>query len=92
MNNKQSIPPSRFVKYPWSSILQKAEYEVIAQNIMKILKRTGDKFRRLTWIEYKAERLKDGNFSDTERVFFNEVINYCKDAESAQMFSKEWVI
>lgn len=64
------MKPSFFSsKYPWDSVFGKSECETIAQNIMKILQRTGDEFRTLSFEEYKDERLKDGNFSERERVF-----------------------
>lgn len=82
--------PSNFKKYPWNSVLQKSESETIAANIMVILERTGNKFRPLTWTEYKKERLKDGNFTELEKGYFEEVIPYCKSADTAQLFSKSW--
>ncbi len=84
------MKPSNFTSYPWSSVLQNSESETIAQNIMKILKRTGDEFRPITWEEYKEERLKDGNFSDREKSIFENVISYCKSADTAVLFCKTW--
>lgn len=82
--------PSNFTKYPWNSALKTAESEIVAQNIMKILERTGNTWRELSWIEYKKERLKDGNFSDREKEYFKQVINYCINPDTAVLFSKEW--
>ena len=84
------MKPSNFTKYPWNSITQKSECETIAKNIMLILKRTGDKFRPLTFDEYKSERLKDGNFTESEKQYFDKVIDYCKSPDTAKLFSKEW--
>lgn len=84
------MKPSNFINYPWSSVLNKSEYETVAQNIMKILKRTGDEFRPLSFTEYKTERIKDGNFTDNEENYFNEVIIFCRNADSAICFSKTW--
>ena len=84
------MKPSNFTSYPWSSVLGKSESETIAQNIMKILKRTGDKFRPLSFEEYKSERLKDGNFTNSEEIYFNAVIKYCGDSESALRFCSGW--
>jgi hypothetical protein len=86
------MKPSNFTCYPWDSILQKSECETIAQNIMKILQRTGDKFRPINFKEYKIERIKDGNFSDREEEYFNQVIMFCTDSESALKFSSSWQI
>jgi len=84
--------PSDFTKFPFSSVLQNSESEQLAQNIMIILKRTGNTFRELSWEEYKLEREKDGYFSDTEERYFNKVIDYCKNSETAQLFSNSWKI
>jgi hypothetical protein len=67
------LTPSLFTAFPMDSILQKSECETIAQNIMVILKRTGNEFRNLDWEEYKKERKKDGNFSTMEETFFIRV-------------------
>ncbi len=82
--------PSDFTEYPWNSILKKCESEIVAQNIMVILKRVGNKFKNIKWEEYKAERLKDGSFTNSEKSHFNDVIDYCRSADTAQLFSKVW--
>lgn len=88
---QKEVNPSTFSKvHPFSSVLFKSEAETIARNIMTILKRTGDNFRRLPWEEYKEERLKDGQFSEGEKQYFDKVIDYCEDAKSATLFSPSW--
>lgn len=87
---KQEIKPSAFTKFPMGSTMQKSEAETIARNIMVILARTGDTFRLLTWDEYKTEREKDANFSTGERAYFDVVIDYCKSADTARLFSPVW--
>jgi len=82
--------PSDFTNHPFDSVFKSTEHETIARNIMVILKRTGNKFRPLTWDEYKAERLKDGNFSPREVSYFNEVHEYCVSGDTARLFSKAW--
>ena len=87
--------PSDFLVFPFSSVLQHTEDEVVASNIMKILKRTGNTFRDITCEEYKKERLKDttapeGRLCDFEKETFGKVIDYCKSADTAKLFSKEW--
>ena len=82
--------PSDFTEYPWSSVKQNNESETIACNIMRILKRTGDTFRSLSWEEYKEERLKDGSFTESERRYFDDVIDYCTSPETARLFSPTW--
>jgi len=84
------LKPSNFTNYPWSSILENSESEIVAQNIMNILKRTGDEFRPLSFQEYKSERLKDGGFTNLEEKYFNSVIKYCGDAKSALLFCSGW--
>lgn len=82
--------PSDFTNYPWSSVFQKTENEVVALNIMKILSRTGNEFRPLSWDEYQSERRKDGNFSLSEKKYFGESLPYCESADKAKSFSDSW--
>lgn len=89
-NTKMKNTPSSFRNHPMSSVFRKSEYETIAQNIMIILAKNGDKFRKLSWKEYKTERLIDGNFSEGEKMYFNAVINYTTSAKKAQTFSNSW--
>ena len=84
------MKPSNFTSKPFGSVLQNAESEIVARNIMVILSRTGNTFRNLTWEEYKKERLQDGDFSQNEYEHFQSVIDYCKSADTAKLFSKEW--
>ena len=73
------------------SVLQNSESETIARNIMKILERTGDSFRPLSYGEYKEERLKDKNFNEGEQYYFEKVIAYCENPSTAQLFCDDWV-
>lgn len=84
------MKPFSFLSQPMDSITQSPEAETVARNIMAILSRTGDSFRRLEWIEYRSERLKDGNFSDKELVWFDLVCAYCENEETAKLFSPVW--
>ena len=84
------MKPSDFMSDPMGSIARKSEAETIARNIMVILKRTGDTFRLLTWDEYKSERLKDSSFTESERFYFDQVIEHCVSGEAAQGFSPAW--
>lgn len=84
------MKPSDFMTHPFASVMQNAESEIVARNIMAILSRTGDTFRLLTWEEYKTERLKDGNFSENEKPYFTDVIGYCESEDTAKLFSKAW--
>lgn len=82
--------PSNFKTYPWSSVCGSSEHETIALNIITILKRTGDNWRKMNWDEYKAERLKDGHFTESEKKYFDDVVKYTTSAESARLFSNTW--
>ncbi len=84
--------PSQFSSiFPFASVVQNTEQEIVAKNIMVILKRTGDKFRSLSWKEYKSERLKDGNFSEMkEHEFFNKIQFYTRNERSARCFCTVW--
>ena len=87
------MKPSDFTHHPCMSVFNKCEPEVIARNIMKILKRTGNEFRELTWEEYAKERQEseqDKNFSQGEKRYFDDVIGYCKSAETAKLLSPYW--
>jgi hypothetical protein len=87
------LKPSDFAKiYPMNSVYNKSEHETIARNIMLILSRTGNKFRHLSWQEYKKERLKDNNFSDLEKYYFDNVLRWCVGPKNAKQFSNSWNI
>ena len=84
------MKPSNYKQHPYDSVLHKNEAETIARNIMVILSRTGDTFRPLTWDEYKAERLKDGSFTESERENFEQVAGFCASQHSVRAFSPSW--
>jgi len=82
--------PSDFHKFPYDSILQNTEHEIVARNIMVILARTGNTFRSLSWEEYELERMKDGGFSGVEFSFFEKVVGYCSSEFEARGFCSNW--
>lgn len=84
------MKPSDFTQHPDRSVMREYEAEVVARNIMVILKRTGNKFRKLSWDEYKEERAKDGDFSPIEKPYFKRAIRYCESAQTAVLFSPTW--
>lgn len=85
------LKPSRFASiHPFDSVFGSFEHEIVAKNIMVILSRSGDVFRSLSCEEYERERLKDGNFSLREELFFKDVIGYCKSPDTAVLFCKVW--
>lgn len=86
-----AIPPSTFAAIsPMGSAAEKSEAETVARNIMTILSRKGDVFRQMGWGEYKYERLQDGDFSEKERPYFDNVIHFCRSAETAILFAPGW--
>jgi hypothetical protein len=84
------VKPNNFLSQPMSSIQNKSEAETVARNIMVILSATGNRFRRLSWEEYKSARLRDGSFTEAEQVYFEKVWPYTVSAEKAAMFSPVW--
>lgn len=85
------MKPSNFSKvFPYISVLRKTECEILAKNIMIILKRTGDNWRTITWEEYQEEREKDSNFSLTEKHYFDKVLPYTTSETAARSFSDAW--
>jgi hypothetical protein len=83
--------PSAFSSiFPYSCIYQAGEYEVVAKNLMVVLKRTGNAFRLLTWEEYSKERKQDGNFNSREKRYFDKVVESCSTEAGARRFSNRW--
>lgn len=82
--------PSNYTSMPIFSVLQKSEAEIVARNIMIILKRTGNVWRNLSWDEYREERIKDGQFTMGEETYYNMVIGHCQSPETANLFCKNW--
>jgi hypothetical protein len=87
---RKNMNPSNFLKVPFDSVLKNSESETIARNIMVILSRTGNQWRSLSWEEYKEARVKDGNFTQSERQYFDKVAGFCVAAESAKAFCPSW--
>ena len=83
------LKPSHFKAQPWNSLYGKLEAEIIARNIMVIRARRGDIWP-LSWEQYREERQKDGNFSELEKGYFDEVIALIPDAIGAVRFSPTW--
>ena len=65
------------------------EHEALALDIMTILKRTGNEWRKLSYAEYCEEIRKDGNRPDNEQ-WFNEVVEYTHTAVDAKHFAPTW--
>jgi len=86
----KKITPNDLRVQPMSSVTKNSESETIAMNIMIILGSNGNEFRKLSYSEYKQRRLDDGNFSESEKIFFDRVIEYTLSLESAALFSNVW--
>lgn len=77
-------------KFPYDSVFQNNESEVVAANISVILADNGDEFRKLPFDEYVSRRLIDGNFTMSEQEYFVKVVDYLATEESAKKFSPNW--
>ena len=88
------MKPSLLKKqFPFGSIAQKTETEVIAMNIAKILSSRGDAFRLLTWEEYIESRKADGatdHDCQIEHRYFEVAAPYLETAMNAATFSDMW--
>ena len=85
-----ALPSDLVKKYPFESVFEKSEHETIALNIIRILERTGNAWRKLSYSEYEAERLKDSNYSKQEEIYFEQVLKYTENPTMAAKFSAEW--
>jgi hypothetical protein len=82
--------PSDFSVLPVGSYFGKFHAELMFLNIMKILNRTGNKFRRLSLKEYKLERNKDENsYNNDEETWFKWVVPYTTSAAKALTVFKD---
>jgi hypothetical protein len=85
------MKPSDFLKeWPWDSVFQNRETEQIARNILVVMKRCGDTWERPTWLIYKKHREADGNFSQSEREYFDKAYPYLKSEDTTRLFSPVW--
>lgn len=91
LEKSEYLKPSYFLDtFPNNSIFKKSEYETICFNIINILANTGDIFREISWEEYKKRRLKDGNFTNIEKYYFDKVIKYTVSEDMLMKFSNKW--
>lgn len=88
------MKPSLLKKqFPFGSIAQKTETEVVAMNVVKILSNRGDTFRLLTWEEYVESRKADGATDwdcQIEQRYFEIAAPYLETATNAATFSDMW--
>ena len=91
MENSDMKNPSDFIEMCFSSVLQKTEAEVVAANIMVILVREGNEWKKLDWDTYKEHRTNDGNFSEwKEKPYFEQVLKYTVSEDAARCFGGSW--
>lgn len=82
--------------FPWGSLFRNSESETVAQNIAKILARTGDTFRPLPKEEYTSECEKDGNkgkvlYGDYKCPYnYDHIAKYLETGETAALVSEDW--
>lgn len=89
------LSPEDFTSFPDTSVANDFKKEQVAQNIMIILARTGNKFRLLSWEEYRKGMMEESAmgdivFSESDRPHFEDVKMYCKSASDALRFCKTW--
>lgn len=88
------MKPSHFARtFPHRSMFHKWEHEQVALNIVKILKRTGDKWRRLSLDEYiDARRYDNASNHDLnlERPLFIDIQDIIISEYGARQFSVAW--
>ena len=87
--NITELKPGHFTVYPMGSIKQSAGSQIVAQSINIIRERLGNDWA-LSWDQYKAERVKDGDFTDKEKKYFDSVIDLISSAEACINFSPSW--
>ena len=86
-----TLTPKDFATiFPLRSRFGKAEAEMVALNIMVILARTGNIWRKLEWNEYTRERVKDGALTDSDQYYFEKVVEHTQSPIMAERFSAEW--
>jgi len=92
MAPQKDLLPSDFADTrPMESVLRCYEGEAVARNIMTILRRNGNAWRKLPWAEYRRERIADGNFSEyDERPWFDKTLRYTISPLAAVAFSPAW--
>ena len=88
------MKPSRLKKqFPFGSITQNTETEIVAMNVVKILSSRGDTFRLLTWEEYVESRKADGATEwdcQIEHRYFEVAAPYLETAKKAATFQYQW--
>jgi hypothetical protein len=83
------LPEDYYRIMPMASIFRKYEHELIFKNILTILYRTQNVWRKLSWEEYQEERLKDQEFDEWELLYFNAVLPYTLNPKVVESFSPE---
>lgn len=83
------LTPRDFGKiFPFKSVLGDGNAEQVCRNIMVILDRTGNKWRKMRWSEYKSKVNREVSFDEKE--CFIMVVKYTVSESTAGTFSKAW--
>ena len=87
--------PKDYIGKYWDSVFQNIQTEIVWNNIILILSRTGDYWRTLTWEEYKNERINDaptdksGFCEFQEKPLFAKALPYTSSEKAASDFTKK---
>lgn len=85
------MKPSEFTNMPQNSVLQDYRASRMARNIMFILRRTGNNWRLVEWVEYQKNFQNDPDFNPkTDPELFTKVAPYCISVAAARTFSHTW--
>ncbi len=89
---KKEKTPLNYTRQPFDSSAKSLEYELAAQNIMLVLSRTGNVFRKLTLKEYKDNIKKVDNriVGSSEAHYMQCAIHYCLSSIAADDFCHTW--
>ena len=90
-----ALKPSDFVRFPCKSTFGKTEYEIVAQNIMRILSEQGNIWKPLSWEQYAAEQAafeeaRGSSSIRNDKSYFDEVAPFSLSADAAATFSPAW--
>ena len=88
--DEAGLKPSDFTAFPCCSVMSKTEAEEVAQNIMAICARRGDRWGELTRDQYESERRKDGYEGRCEIDYFDRVYALVSSAVGAKAFASVW--
>lgn len=76
---------------PMASVFHRAEEESTAMRIMETLAKTGNKWRKMTWVEFCKDWVPK-SYWDNKEIYerFSKVVEYTTSADVAKLFSRFW--